>query len=154
MYSRSGATKATVRAALYQLVGKDVLPLLSDEESGDERDYDESERVAEWWRKTAGNFDSDRVYSMGEPASLGVFIEQLKRTQSSLPDAILNRLSDWMGQDFGQEPLPEVILKWEKWWDANQDKYIPGRRYFYGHPVPADLTQPFESQSDNGTAEV
>ena len=131
-----GERREDARTALYRLLGRDVLPLLSDEEWGDGRDPDEAERVAEWWRKAEANFDPGLVYYMGEPASPGLFIEQLKQTQTSLPDALLNPLSDWTGEDFGQQPLPKVISRWEKWWGANREKYVPGRRYFYGHPVP------------------
>lgn len=124
------------RVALYRVVGKDILQLLADDDGGDARDPAESGQVAAWWQTQSARFDPALVYAMGELASPGLFIRQLKTTRTSLPDAILNALHDWTGNDLGQSPLPEVIAKWEKWWTKNDVNYEEGRRYFYGHPVP------------------
>ncbi len=124
------------RVALYRVIGKDVLRLLADEDGGSARDPTESRRVAAWWQAQSVRFDLALVYAMGDLASPGVFIRQLRATRTALPDAILNALRDWTGNDFGQSPLPKVIAKWEKWWAKNGTNYEAGRRYFYGHRVP------------------
>lgn len=124
------------RVALYRVIGKDVLRLLADEDGGGAREPTESDWVAAWWQTQSARFDPALVYAMGELASPGVFIHQLKATRTALPDAILNALHDWTGNNFGQSPLPKVIAKWEKWWAKNSANYEAGRRYFYGHRVP------------------
>lgn len=121
------------RTALYRVVGRRVLAQLAD---GDVRDERERDRVAEWWRTQSSRFDPARVYAMGEPASPATFIRELKASRTNLPDAYLNSLRDWTGQDFGQSPRSTVVKQWEKWWAAHRGGYEPGRRYFYGHLVP------------------
>jgi HEAT repeat protein len=124
------------RVALYNVLGKDVLSLLGDEEGGVDRDLAETLRLATWWETHAARFEPERVYSVGELASPGTFIGQLKAAQTSLPDAILDALCDWTGEDFGNAPLKTVITKWERWWSKNSGSYEPGRRHFFGHVVP------------------
>ncbi len=126
------------RTALYRLLGRGVTRLLADEDGQDHADPEEPGRVMDWWREQSGQFDPERVYFMAEPASPGVFIGQLEaRRHDVVPDAILNALNDWTGQDFGRRlPLPGVIRKWQSWWSANHEHYEAGRRYFHGYPVP------------------
>jgi hypothetical protein len=124
------------RVALYRVVGKVMLRVLADEEDGGDRDPDESRKVAAWWTSQSAGFDSALVYALGELAGPRVFIRQLRVKHAPLPDAYLDALRDWTGQDFGQSPLAKVAAKWEKWWAANNGAYEPGRRYFYGHAVP------------------
>jgi hypothetical protein len=124
------------RIALYQMLGPDVFAPMVEEDEGEGPDPEEIDRVTDWWAERASTFDPARAYAFGVPASPGVFIEQVAAADSSLPDAYLNALTDWTGQDFGQEPLAQVQVKWRQWWAAEARKYEPGRRYFFGHPVP------------------
>lgn len=126
--------REAARTVLYRMVGADVLPLVGDE--GDELDPAEPARVGQWWAAHSQRFDSARVYAMGELAGPHVFIRRIKETATPLPDAYLNLLRDWTGQDFGEAPLPRVIEQWENWWVRNKLSYEPGRRYFFGHRVP------------------
>jgi HEAT repeat protein len=126
--------RTAARTVLYRMLGHEILPFLGDE--GDERDPAEMVRVAELWAKRAHHFDTTRAYAIGELAGPGVFIARLKTTATALPDAYLNLLRDWTGEDFGTSPLPQVIVNWESWWARNALQYEAGRRYFYGHPVP------------------
>jgi hypothetical protein len=121
------------RTALYRVVGEIVAPLLSDEI---DEDPQERSRVTEWWQGYAPRLDADRVYALGELASPGVFIDQLKASKGRHPSAWLDALANWTGQDFGEGPLSKVTAQWLKWWKANADRYEPGRRYFFGHRVP------------------
>jgi hypothetical protein len=124
------------RTALYRVLGKDVFSVLADEDGGPDPDPEESGRVTRWWQSRKDRYQADRVYAFGELASPAVFIEEVKKVPVPLPDAHLNALRDWTGQDFGQTPIRKVIQKWEKWWAEHRDRYEPGRRYFYGHSVP------------------
>jgi hypothetical protein len=126
------------RAALYRPLGRGVTRLLADEDEHDHADPQEPARVMDWWHEQSGRFDPERVYFMAEPASPGAFIGPLEaRRHDVVPDAILNALSDWTGQDFGRRlPLSGAIRKWQSWWSANRDYYEAGRRYFHGYPVP------------------
>jgi hypothetical protein len=126
------------RTALYRLLGRMVTTLLADEDEQDHADPEEPVRVMDWWREQSGRFDPERVYFMAEPASPGVFIGQLEaRRHDVAPDAILNALSDWTGQNFGRRlPLSGTIRKWQSWWSANREHYEAGRRYFHSYPVP------------------
>jgi hypothetical protein len=124
------------RTALYRVLGRDVFSVLADEDGGPDPDSEESGRVTKWWQSRKNRYQADRVYAFGELASPAVFIEEIKKVPVPLPDAHLNALRDWTGQDFGQTPLRKVIHKWEKWWAEHRDRYEPGRRYFYGHSVP------------------
>lgn len=126
------------QTALYRILGKQVLPLLPDDRET-ARDRDQAKRISAWWEERSKRFKSDHVYYMGELASPGSFIQQLKVTNTVLPDAILDPLRDWTGQDFGQQPLSEVVSKWEEWWRQNSGNYVPGRRYYYSHLVPLSL---------------
>lgn len=130
------ARREDARAALYRMLGREVVPLLADEEGGGEQDWSESRRVSMWWQTRSAGFDAELVYAYGMLASPAVFIQQLTVTISTLPDAILGALHDWTGEDFGQSPLPKVIAAWESWWMRNATKYEAGRRYFYSHRVP------------------
>jgi hypothetical protein len=123
------------RTALYYVLGKQVMPLLSDEF---EEDPEEASGAADWWKEESGNFDKSQVYFMGEVAGPGSFIEELKVERPAVPDAFLASLNYWTGEDFGEEPFAEVVSKWDEWWDKNRQNYEAGRRYFYGRPVPAD----------------
>jgi hypothetical protein len=124
------------RLAQYMVLGRDVLRQLSDEDGGVERDPEEVARISEWWERESGRCDPALVYAMGEPASPGVFIRQLRAADSELPDLYLGALHDWTGEDFGEAPLQRVDARWAKWWAANEARYEPGRRYFHGHRVP------------------
>lgn len=128
--------RADARVALYQVLGIAALRVTADEEDEGARDEEEPRRVADWWHAQAARFDAARVYAYGEPASPGVFIAQLEAAQSSLPDALLDALRDWTGQEFGEAPLARVTAQWSTWWPANTRAFEAGRRYFYGHPVP------------------
>lgn len=126
------------RTALYRLLGRGVIRLFAHEDANEHADPHEPVRVMAWWREHSGQFDPERVYFMAEPASPGVFIDRIEgRRHDVVPDAILNALSDWTGQDFGQRlPLAGTIRKWQTWWSANREHYEAGRRYFHGHLVP------------------
>lgn len=121
------------RAALYQILGRDVLPLTAD---GMEADPEERARVASWWGTRRSKLDPDRAYGYGELASPGVFIAQLQAVKSGVPDVLLNALRNWTGQDFGDKPLSKVRAQWKQWWEANASRYEAGRRTFHGHRVP------------------
>ena len=126
------------RTALYRLLGHSVIRLLADEDEQDQADPREPARVMAWWGARSGQFDPELVYFRAEPASPGVFIGQVEaRRHDAVPDAILNALSDWTGQDFGRRlPLSETVGKWQSWWTANREHYAAGRRYFHGYLVP------------------
>ncbi len=130
-----GERREDARAALYQLLGDAVLRLTADEVDGP--DPAERERVADWWQQHEAGFDPALVYAFGEPASPAVFIRRIKSARSMLPDAYLDALRDWTGQDFGQKPLTKTIAKWDAWWEAHAGDYARGRRYFYGRAVPS-----------------
>lgn len=125
------------RTALYRLLGRGLTRLLANEDEYDHADPAEPVRVMDWWREQSGKFDHERVYFMAEPASPGVFIGQLEaRRHDVVPDAILNALSDWTGQNFGRRlPLQGTVREWRSWWSANREHYAPGRRYFHGYLV-------------------
>ena len=110
-------------------------PLVEDDQDAGP-DQAEIDRVTTWWAERATTLDPALAYAFGLPATPGVFIEQAAAAESSLPDAYLNALTDWTGQDFGQSSLPAVLAEWQKWWTSAERNYEPGRRYFYGHPVP------------------
>jgi hypothetical protein len=124
------------RIALYQMLGPDVFAPMVEEDQNEGPDPDEIARLREWWAERAPRFDPDRVYAFGVLASPEIFIVQTTTAQSEMPDAYLNLLTDWTGQDFGQEPLSKVLPRWTKWWSAAERHYEPGRRYFFGHPLP------------------
>lgn len=125
----------SARTALFRVIGPRLLPYLVDEEGG-ESDPEERDRMEKWWRTQSARFDPALVYTKGEPASPGTFIRQLKTTRTVLPDAILDMLHDWTGQNFGASPKSKAIAKWEKWWMASRARYRRGHRYFFGHLVP------------------
>ena len=131
------ARRDDARTALYRVLGEDALRQLADEDDEGARDDGETARVTAWWDAQSARFDPARVYAFGQLAGPAVFIALLEAAAAALPDAYLDALSDWTGQDFGQTPpLSKVITKWSKWWAANSASFEPGRRYFYSHPVP------------------
>lgn len=124
------------RIALFQLLGPDVFKPMVEEDQDEGPDLEEIDRVTRWWSERSMAFDPARVYAFGVPATPGVFIEQAAAADSELPDAYLNALTDWTGEDFGQAPLSRVLTQWRRWWMAERSKFEPGRRYFFGHPLP------------------
>jgi hypothetical protein len=124
------------RAALYRVLGREVVPLLGDEDGGENRDPDEIPRTLAWWETQAQNFRAEWSYVQGKPGSPGALIEALKASPSEWPDAILNALEDWTGRNLGERPLSEIVADWERWWTDHRDEYELGRRYFYGYRVP------------------
>lgn len=131
------ARRDDVRTALYQVLGTELLSVVSDDENGGERDEDEVARVSGWWEAQSAQFDATRVYAFGQLAGPAIFISQLGAATSPLPDAYLDALRDWTGQEFGQTPLSKVKRQWEKWWATNRDQFEAGRRYFFGRVVPS-----------------
>lgn len=128
------ARRDDARWALYRLLGKAVVPLLADE--ADDLDAKERERVEAFWRGNQTRFDAGRCYAFGLPASPERWIDELRADRSGVADAAWAALSDWTGEDFGHKPRAKVLARWQAWWDANRDRYEPGRRCFQGRPVP------------------
>lgn len=131
------AIRGDARAALYRIAGKEVLKLLADEE--DEEDPDEYDRVLAWWDHNSVRFDPGKVFSWGEPSEPAIFIHRLKNPGIGTPDAVLNSLRNWTGENFGDGPLADVIKKWERWCTQHCSTYEPGRRYFHSHLVPETI---------------
>jgi hypothetical protein len=128
--------RAAARAGIFRMFGRQMLPLLSEEEDSGEFDPTEAKRIAAWWSEHRSRFDPRLVYAFGQPAGPGAFIRFLKASKVGGGSAMLIALKEWTGQDFDQEPLTKVIAKWEKWWSKNRSSYEPGHRYFYSYKVP------------------
>jgi hypothetical protein len=126
--------RGDARTSLYRLLGRSVVALLADDF---ELDAAEPVRLAAWWQQKEAAFDPALVYAAGDPTSPGGFIEQLKKMRrNDVPEATLDALECWTDVRFGGMSRKKLIAAWEKWWDAQRERYQTGCRYFYGHRVP------------------
>jgi HEAT repeat protein len=105
------------RVGLFQVLGEKV-PI-----SEDGGDPEESQRIAEWWRRASAEFDPSLVYYRGRPAFLGEWIIAMKTASPAFLEWVGERLLWWTAD------------RWAEWWKTNAPYYPPGQRFFYGHRV-------------------
>lgn len=129
------------RTALYRLFG-DVMEDLIDPddeefiEEEDERDQKTNREALEisiWWSNNERKFKPNKAYFFGELSTPDKIFQKFKE-EPELNDAYLDQLEDVTGQNFGN-PSDKMIELWEGWLTRNNDKFIEGERYFFGHKL-------------------
>ncbi|MCP4179241.1 MAG: hypothetical protein GY756_15890, partial [bacterium] len=108
-----------------------ITNVIDEDTKPDSDDYDE---WLNWWQDQSLKYKPATYYYKGKPVSIKYFINKMK--VDSVTAYYLEILLTWTGQNFGDEKTPDILLKWEHWWEENKDRFEPGKRYFYGHLVP------------------
>ncbi|MCP4180767.1 MAG: hypothetical protein GY756_23655, partial [bacterium] len=93
----------------------------------------------QWWNANSDQFEQDIPYYEGKIFSIKELQKDLIEDMKEHGVVVCRYheiFESWTGQNFGDEKTPDIISKWEQWWQENKDRFEPGKRYFYGHLVP------------------
>lgn len=140
MQEQDREIREDVSTALYRIAGSNMLPVLYPEDDLEMATEEFSsvevyEKCMAWWNQHKTEYDPDKVYILGAPATPGVLIDAIRRSPGALPDAYIGLLEDYTGVRFKSTTLKTLVSEIEAWWASHKEEYIPGVKYFFGRSV-------------------
>jgi hypothetical protein len=130
------ARRDDARTALYRVVGTEVVALVIYEDDEGCVGSDEVNAIREWWDGARRRFDEREAYFLGDPTNPRRVVEEIEHQGPALPDAYVQMLENWTGEEFGRDSIADVLARIRAFL-ANHEEFEPGQRYFYSHRVPS-----------------
>ncbi len=116
------------RVGLLRLVGGD----LAEQLAVDDGDPGEVERVRAWWAANQHRFPPDVAIFEGEPLAIDRDIALLETASPSIVEQLVDEIQNWVGADLPAGTPEEQAAYLRAWWPTHRERFVPGRRYYYG----------------------
>jgi hypothetical protein len=118
------------RVSLVGLLGRDIVEHLAGDGADEAGEVD---KARAWWSANEGRFPEDVAIYWGKPLSIETAVRELEASRPEVIRARLRMILNWVGAELTSSSPEARVKAMRRWWDANRDRFVEGRRYFQGH---------------------